>query len=138
MDLEKERDEIIKLIEGIKASIDLPLEEASSGEKALSPENLVVIQEQLQSAMSVLQEKADALVEESGMSAEEMKSYVENPSNFSPEEWSTIKQMRDNIDTFKESLKKALLTQDALGKEKEILEQHIRSPRGTRRHWVAS
>ncbi|MCP5492517.1 MAG: hypothetical protein H7A40_05690 [Chlamydiales bacterium] len=64
-----------------------------------SPEERKKMIEELQQLQSVVQEETHKLVESTGLSEEELKSFAEDPSNFTPEHWEMIQNARHSIQT---------------------------------------
>lgn len=111
VDFAKERDEILALLNEIKTSLHLP-NPGENLDRPFSVSELKSMQERTQEILGRLKEKSAALAAESGMSKEELQTFMENPSNFSPEEWASIKEMKASVDGFRKELSQVVQAQE--------------------------
>jgi hypothetical protein len=86
-----------------------------------------------------LQEVSKETAEASGMTEEELSTFAENPSNFTPEQWQVVqasrRQLYDSARKFSSALNKAEATDSKEVKKKPI---KSRARRSKRKDWLQS
>lgn len=134
MDFEQLQGEMNAIIEDVKKAIDLPIDaegKMPSGAH-LTLEDLEKLLERTQGVMDKLNEKATTLAEKNGMSREEMAKYIENPANFSPQEWEAMQAMKKQVDQFQKLLMRTVIA----GQEPKQAATKPSSPGLTKRNWI--
>jgi len=91
---------------------------------------------------SRLHEISKKTAEASGMSEDELSSYAENPSNFTPEQWQMVqgsrRQLYDSARKFSSSLEKEKKKKQAPQEEKPKKPIRRRTRRPRRKDWLES
>lgn len=70
--------------------------------EGIEPEALL---ESLETTLADLKEESEKLVSQSGMTADELAAYSQNPDNFTPEEWQLLTQIREQLDGYRRQAK---------------------------------
>jgi hypothetical protein len=98
--------------------------------------------EKMQDNLDAMQREAERILKKTGMTTEQMENYVNNPSNFSKEEWDRIESAKKEVKRFEEDMFKALgkdpeeMQKQAI-KEKERKQkqkQRLMSPK--KKNWI--
>ncbi len=85
-----------------------------------------------------MMEDTKKICEQSGMSEEQLISFAENPSNFSPEQWQTIQESRDKIYKAGQNLAKTIQDQRAPPAAKTKGEQAEKGKKPKKSQWMRS
>jgi len=64
--------------------------------------------EKMQDNLDAMQREAERILKKTGMTKEQMESYVNNPNNFSKEEWDRVESAKKEVRKFEEDMFKAL------------------------------
>lgn len=130
---DKIRKSLKDFLEAFNIEIDVPEERDRSEAEIYG--NYPEIVNKTQAKLDKLNQRAENLLEKTGMSREEMEAYVSNPDNFTPEQWEALKNIKQAADDIKkrtfriagqEGVKKAV--------DQERKKQHHRF--GKKKHWI--
>lgn len=134
MNFEELQTEMNGIIEEVKKSLALPLDaegKLPSGAH-LTLEDLEKLLERTQGVVDKLNKRAVELAAKSGMSREDMGKFVENPANFSPEEWTALQAVKGQVEQFQKMVMKTV----ASGQEPTAKEAKATHKAPTKRHWI--
>jgi hypothetical protein len=84
-----------------------------------------------------MMEDTKKICERSGMSEEQLLSFAENPSNFSPEQWQKIQESRDKIYKAGQNLARTIQDKGA-GSKPQKEEQKEKSKKPKKSQWMRS
>lgn len=134
MDFEELQKEMNAIIKEVKEAIDLPIDaegKLPSGAH-LTLQDMEKLLERTQSVVDKLNDRVVKIAEKNNMSRDEMAKYVEDPANFSPQEWEAMQAMKKQVDQFQKLLMKSVVSQQEPGKPAE------KKPRsgGGKRNWI--
>jgi len=83
------------------------LNQVKEGLENQTPEGQEKVIQKLKDLQLRLDQEAEKANVETGMSAEEMRKYVENKDNFSPEQWAILQKTKADLKVYQETLLKA-------------------------------
>ena len=111
MDFTELQKEMNNIIEDVKKAIELPIdaEGKMAGGAQLTLEDLEKLLERTQGVVDKLNRQATEMAAEKGLSRDEMAHYVENPKNFSGEEWKAMQSMKTQVDQFQKMLMRSVI-----------------------------
>ncbi|SRR5581483_5563779 len=126
--LKDDFDRLLKLFregaEGNLSSLDEVFSQSLEFFKHLKTQIEKGTPEEKQEAMKMMSElysqmiiAAQQITEKSGLTEEQLLSYADNPSNFTPEQWAAIQESRQQISKAGEDLAKAV---EGLGKKPSL------------------
>lgn len=82
-----------------------------------------------------LSEKGQKILEETGMTRDELETYATNPDNFSEEQWEALQKLRAATEDFKRRTKQ-IVGEESLKKAEETDKQRHRKRFGKKKHWI--
>ncbi len=134
--------EILQSLDKIFSKFEVGnLEEAAKSGGPVTVNNLDQVVAEMKENIDRLQKKAEDLQKRTGMSKEELEAYVENPDNFSKEEWEVILRIRGALDSFKKQMWSLMKAgpEVARGKPTAPTDSSNKKPgRPKRQHWIPS
>jgi DNA-binding phage protein len=113
MDFKQLQQELGELLEDVKKTLQLPVDEKGNllPGASLSMQDLEKLVERAQEMADRLNGRASELAKNAGMTREEMEERLKDPKNFSPEEWKIIQGMKQQMDQFQTILKRTVAMQ---------------------------
>lgn len=109
MDFQKEYDELMKVIEELNTAIKTSQQEQQG---PLNIESLEKMLGRTQEIMDKLNTQANEIAEKMGISREDFKKYMDNPSLFGKEEAGVMQQIQEQVDSFQSAVSKTLSTME--------------------------
>lgn len=102
--------------------------------KTVDPEKLL---ETLESTLNDLRSESKRIAEKAGMTQEELAAYSQNPSNFTPEEWQLLVQIREQLDSYRQQAKEIAGPQATIpGAKKEATSSTGKRKGGGKKGWM--
>jgi hypothetical protein len=115
--------ESIKAFEGILAKLDSPDEEEKK--------NALKEMEQMK---AIMEEQAEKALEKAGLNKDSLGDFINNPDNFSPEEWLALQNAKTDLDSYKdELLESGLIEKQPKSPEKKKKTSHHKPKK-----WISS
>jgi hypothetical protein len=106
MDMQKEMENIKKIMDEVLQVTKISLSDPTKVENMKMDEidNVMV---KVQSLIEKLNSQSDQLLQEMGLTKEQMLQYADDPKNFSKEQWEIIQYMKKEAEKFQSTLQDA-------------------------------
>lgn len=134
----KSEEEIRHALEGVLKLYDIKLDSADDTEqqKIERRGDYSEIISKTQQRLDDLNEKAEQIFEQTGMTREQLEAYASNPNNFSKEQWEALQKVKEACEKYKRDARSRLEDQEF----EEKVEQQKRKKQPHRfakkKHWI--
>ena len=139
-DIQKELDSIKKIIDDVVQVTKVSVSDPSKIDD-MKIEDIDVVLEKVHGLIEQLNSQSDRLLKELGMNKDQMTHYLENPQNFSKEQWEVIQFMKQEADKFQKAVKS--LSPEITAQESEVKGKKGDGGKGQKKkqpkkNWMAS
>ncbi|MBJ7449221.1 MAG: hypothetical protein JHC93_02550 [Parachlamydiales bacterium] len=140
MDVSKEMENVKKIINEVLEVTKASIGDTSDPSKIqdMSLDEIDGLLSKVQGLIDKLNQQSDRLLQDMGMTKEQMSAFVENPGNFTKEQWELIQYMKNEAERFQKSVSQ---TFDQKTDQKNIDSNRSdqKNPRiGGKKNWMAS
>jgi hypothetical protein len=111
-----EKENLVKEIKEVMALYGIPVDD-EEGQSAApkTPEEYLKLLEKTQDKLDSLNQKAELIASNLGMTREQMNEFANNPKNFTPQQWETLQRIKkESLDFQETTIQKLQQAQEAM------------------------